>query len=140
MAISYTLHNDEHLLITRYRGHLTLQDCKDVYHAIFASIGNWTRIAEVKDLSGLESMGFGIDGVRELAETMADRLRGNGMSGRVAILAPNDKLYGMASIYCAQAAFAGWGGATAVRDLAEAAKWVGVTAERLTNLMDPDDG
>jgi hypothetical protein len=132
---SYKVYADEHLIVSRSFGIATLEDMSKAFSGIASDIEGWPGVTAIADLRQVEASTFSALEIRSLAELMAGILRQSGARMRTILIAGSDQAFGLARAYCAQAAYEGREEATVVRCPDEAAKWIGITSERMAALL-----
>lgn len=135
MPIAHKIYEKDNLIVTRSTGVVTLGDITATLAVIEKEIIGWPNVTRISDFSQVEVFSVSPFEIRDVAERKANILRRLNITMRTIIIATSDEIFGLVRAYCAQAAFEGQEEATAVRCPIEAADWIGMTHQRLSDLL-----
>ena len=135
MPIAHKIYEEDNLFVTRSTGVVTLNDITATLAVIEKEIIGWPSVTRVSDFSRVEVFSISPSEIRDVAERKANILRRLNITMRTIIIATSDEIFGLVRAYCAQAAFEGQEEAAAVRCPIEAADWIGMTQERMADLL-----
>ncbi len=99
MPITYTIHTDLGLVVTRFTGHVTDGEFVDLYGTMLHDDDYALGTNELADLRIAESLNLSAVALRRVEEITRQRYGDSGKSFRTAIIAPRDPLYGIGRMY-----------------------------------------
>lgn len=99
MPITYVIHLELRLVVTRFAGRVTDVEFVDLYSRLMADPDYELGTNELADLRKVESLDLSAAGLRRVEEITEERYAGSDASFRTAILAPRDHPYGIGRMY-----------------------------------------
>ncbi len=135
MPVSIDICSELGVFVTRYSGVVDASEFVDAYRSIRSDGSVYAAFDEVADMSDLEDFNVPPMVLREEAERAAGVLRRIGKTVRCAVIAPEDKSYGLSRIYSAQAGYLGQEDVTVCRDKTEAIDWIGLPSDSEARLL-----
>ena len=123
------------VFVTRYSGVVDAHEFVDAYLSIRNDGSAFAAFDELADMSRLEDFNVPPVVLRDEAERAAGVLRRIGRTVRCAVIAPEDKSFGLSRIYSAQAGYLGQEDVTVCRNKTEAIDWIGLPAECEAKLL-----
>ncbi len=133
MPISYTIHADLKLLVTRYVGVVTNDEFTKVYYSILEGSEfrhGFNELADFQEIKELKIAGSAMKNVSALVRRF---YKGRSEITRTAILAPRDDLYGIGRMYSAYAD-PDSEDVMVFKDVIEAMRWLGLNPVSLAEL------
>lgn len=123
MSITYVIHSDLRLVVTRFTSRVTDAEFVDLYRRLMADPDYALGTNELADLRLVELLDVSASGLRQVETITEERYAGSDASFRTAILAPRDHPYGIGRMY---EAFAEGGPENVLvcRDPAAALEWL----------------
>ena len=103
MPISYTIHADLKLLVTRYVGVVTNHEFTKAYYSIFEGSEFRHGFNELADIQETKELKITAGAMRNVSALVSHFYKGGSESMRTAVLAPRDDLYGICRMYSAYA-------------------------------------
>lgn len=130
MPITYTIHKDLGLVVTRFTGHVQDSEFVDLYRTMLHDDDYVLGTNELADLRVAESLNLSAVALRRVEEITRLRYGESGKSFRTAIIAPRDPLYGIGRMY---EVFAEEGpeNVRVCRDPLEALRWLDLDSDSL---------
>lgn len=130
MPITYTIHKDLGLVVTRFTGHPTDEEFVQLYQTMLYDDEYALGTNELADLRVAESLNLSAVALRRVEEITRQRYGDSGKSFRTAIIAPRDSLYGIGRMY---EVFAEEGpeNVKVCRDPLEALQWLDLDGETI---------
>ncbi len=135
MPVSIDICSELCVFVTRYSGVVDAREFVDAYRSVRTDGSAYAAFDELADMSRLEDFDVPPAVLRDEAERAAGVLRRIGKKVRCAVIAPEDKSFGLSRIYSAQAGYLGQEDVTVCRDKTEAIDWIGLPAECETKLL-----
>lgn len=131
MPITYRIHGDLNLVVTRFTGHVTDEEFVELYKTMLHDNDYVLGTNELADLRVAESLNLSAVALRRVEEITRNRYGGSDKSFRTAIIAPRDPLYGIGRMY---EVFAEEGpeNVKVCRDPLEALQWLDLDGDSVT--------
>ncbi len=133
MPISYTIHADLGLLVTRYVGVVANDEFVEVYRSILDGSEFRHGFNELADFQKLGELKVTQDAMRDVSGLVSHFYKGRSESMRTAVLAPRDDLYGICRMYSAYAD-PDSEDVKFFKDVSDAMKWLGLNPVSLAEL------
>ena len=99
MPITYTIHPELGLVVTRFTGRVTDEEFVELYRSLMADDDYVLGTNELADLRGVASLDVSAAALRKVEELTEERYEGSDRTFRTAILAPRDQSYGIGRMY-----------------------------------------
>ena len=99
MPITYRIHTDLGLVVTRFTGHVKDDEFVELYKVMLHDDDYALGTNELADLRAAESLNLSALALRRVEEITRQRYGESGLSFRTAIIAPRDPLYGIGRMY-----------------------------------------
>jgi hypothetical protein len=99
MPITYRIHTDLGLVVTRFTGHVKDDEFVELYKAMLHDDDYALGTNELADLRAAESLNLSALALRRVEEITRQRYGDSGLNFRTAIIAPRDPLYGIGRMY-----------------------------------------
>ncbi len=101
MPLSYKIHADLGLIVTRYVGVVTTDEFVEMFQSIMGDPEHRHGFSVLADLQELEDFKASGDALRRASELIRRFYGGRSESMRTAAIAPRDSVYGLARMYSA---------------------------------------
>ena len=133
MPISYTIHADLKLLVTRYVGVVTNHEFTKVYYSILEGSEFQHGFNELVDFQEIKEWEVTAGAMENVSALVSHFYKGSSESTRTAILASRDAEYGIGRMYSAYAD-SDVETVKTFKDVREAMRWLGLNPVSLAEL------
>ncbi len=133
MPISYRIHADLGLLVTRYVEVVTNDELVEVYRSILSGSEFRHGFNELADLQEITEFKVTADGMRHVSALVGRFYEGRSESTRTAIITTTRLVYGMGRMYSAYAV-PDKENVEVFKDVNEAMRWLGLNSVSLAEL------
>ena len=99
MTISYVIHPELRLVVTRFTGRVTDTEFVDLYRRLLSDPDYTVGTNELADLRLVELLDLSANGLRQVETITEERYAGTDAGFRTAILAPRDHPFGIGRMY-----------------------------------------
>lgn len=130
MPITYTIHRELGLVVTRFTGHVADEEFVELYRTLLQDDDYALGTNELADLRAVEDLDLSAGALRRVEALTAKRYAGSPAGFRTAIIAPRDQAYGIGRMY---EVFAEEGpeNVRVCRDPADALEWLELDPDAL---------
>ncbi len=133
MPITYTIHADLKLLVTRYVGVVTNDEFTKAYYSILEGSEFQQGFYELVDLQEVKEWKITAGAMENVSALVSHFYKGSSESMRTAVLTPRDELYGIGRMYGAYADSESED-VKVFKDVIEAMRWLGLDPVSLAEL------
>ena len=99
MPITYTIHKELGLVVTRFTGHVGDEEFVGLYRTMLHDDDYVLGTNELADLRAVEDLDLSTKALRRVEAITAERYAGASAGFRTAIIAPRDQAYGIGRMY-----------------------------------------
>lgn len=128
MSITFTIHPELGIVVSRFTGRVTDREFIDLYTRLYSDPGYVPGLNELADLRAIEELDVTVSALRRVEELARERYADADADFRTAVVATRDQAYGLARMY---EVFAEGGpeDVRVCRSLAEALDWLDLDAD-----------